>query len=168
MPGTAARRTATGTRRTTGTTTPAFDLPELRRWSGRFARRNRPLFPFRCRRRATDKSFPAGRPVLVASAKALDGLFEQEWRIARDLQCFKVECYGCDAEAIDLLRVRRMKQQRHFSTGRDNPFGEIARCALVRVPTRAKFAQAMPAGSGFSRKFTMAEGSGEAEAPWPC
>jgi group II intron reverse transcriptase/maturase len=55
MPGTAARRTATGTRRTTGTTTSAFGLPELREWSGYFARRNRPLFPFRCRRRASDK-----------------------------------------------------------------------------------------------------------------
>ena len=75
MPGTAARRTATGTRRTTGIAISAFGLPELRRWSGRFARRNRPLFPFRCRRRATDKSLPAGRPVLVASAKAPDGPF---------------------------------------------------------------------------------------------
>ena len=87
MPGTAARRTATGTRRTTGTTTWAFGLPELRRWSGCFARRNRPLFPFRCRRCVADKSLPGPRPVLVASAKALDGLIvfrhkPKKWQIS--------------------------------------------------------------------------------------
>ena len=84
MPGTAARRTATGTRRTTGTTTSAFGLPELRRWSGCFARRNRPLFPFRCRRCVADKSLPCDGPVLVASAKVLDGpLLRKRWALRK-------------------------------------------------------------------------------------
>ena len=84
MPGTAARRTATGTRRTTGTPTSAFGLPELRRWSGCFARRNRPLFPFRYRRCVADKSLPCPRPVLVASAKALDGPFlRKRWALPK-------------------------------------------------------------------------------------
>jgi hypothetical protein len=37
-------------------------------------------------------------------------------RITKDLQFLKVESYGFAAKAFDLLRVRRMKQQRHFST----------------------------------------------------
>ena len=58
------------------------------------------------------------RPSSAGSKREGSGrsFFSAELQIAEDLQCLKVECYGFAAKAFDLLGVRRMKQQRHFST----------------------------------------------------
>src|SRR5262249_9662786 len=74
---TARRRTATGTRRRTGTTTSVCDLPELRAVRGGVTGRNRPLSRSARALLGTDKR-TVGHPAFVADAKAPGGRFF-EW-----------------------------------------------------------------------------------------